>query len=203
MSRLQEQKKNLLDYLRVNNKTIACECIHQQKDPHIIEYDSNRIYLLDIITNDFEGKKEPYEVLQTAANSFGMMCKEKAFTFDSWEDLYGWYIEATEENYKYNGRYVEGFVVEDSIWFMFKIKTAYYNMWKMLRGITPAVIKKGYINKTSNLYNAVSNYYYGWLRDHRDEYIKIDENGKKIIDDVNIIDLRKKFEVDMAAKNNG
>ena len=86
---------------------------------------------------------------------------------------------------------------------MFKIKTAYYNMWKMLRGITPAVIKKGYINKTSNLYNAVPNYYYGWLRDHRDEYIKIDENGKKIIDDVNIIDLRKKFEVDMAAKNNG
>lgn len=199
----EEQKKNLLDYLRVNNKTIACECIHQQKDPHIIEYDSNRIYLLDIITNDFEGKKEPYEVLQTAANSFGMMCKEKAFTFDSWEDLYGWYIEATEENYKYNGRYVEGFVVEDSIWFMFKIKTAYYNMWKMLRGITPSVIKKGYINKTSNLYNAVSNYYYGWLRDHRDEYIKIDENGKKIIDDVNIIDLRKKFEVDMADKNNG
>ena len=55
---------------------------------------------------------------------------------------------------------------------MFKLKLAYYNLWKMLRGITHTVLKKGYIDKTSSLYNAISNYYYGWLREHRNDYIK-------------------------------
>lgn len=195
-----EQKQNLLDYLRQNNKTVICECVHQQKDPHIIEYDSNRIYLLDIIANDFEGKKEPYDALQTAADSFGLICKEKAFTFDSWEDFYGWYIEVTDEEYKYNGRHIEGFVVEDSAGFMFKLKLAYYNLWKMLRGVTHGVLKKGYIDKTSGLYNATSNYYYGWLREHRDNYIQRDENGKSVVSDINIITLRKQFEKDMMEK---
>ena len=195
-----KQKQNLLDYLRQNNKTVVCECIHQQKDPHIIEYESNRIYLLDIIENTFDGKKQPYDKLQTAANLFGLMCKEKAFTFDKWEDFYSWYIEVTDEEYKYNGRYIEGFVVEDSKGFMFKLKLAYYNLWKMLRGVTNSVLKKGYIDKASVLYNATSNYYYGWIREHREDYIYKDENGKFRLNDVNIIALRKQFEKDMKKK---
>lgn len=194
------QHLNLLHYLRSHNKTIICECVHQQKDPHIIEYDSNRIYLLDIIENDFDVKKEPYDVLQSLANSFGLTCKEKAFVFNNWEYLYGWYLEVTDEDYKYNGRYIEGFVVEDSNGFMFKLKLAYYNLWKMLRGITHSVLKKGYIDKTSGLYNATANYYYGWIREHREDYIYKDENGKVKFNDVNIIDLRKQFEKDMEKK---
>lgn len=106
------QHLNLLHYLRCNNKTIICECIHQEKDPHIIEYDSNRIYLLDIIDNDFDGKKVKYNDLYTAANSFGLICKEKANTFNDWEDFYDWYLEVMDDNYKYNGKYIEGFVIE-------------------------------------------------------------------------------------------
>lgn len=188
-----EQKQDLLNYVKLNNKSIVCECVHQDKDPHIIEYDSNRIYLLDIINNDFDGAKEPYESLYIASKSFGLMCKEKAFTFGNWEDFYGWYLEATDEDYEYKGRNIEGFVIEDSKDFMIKLKLAYYNFWKMMRGITYTVLKKGYLDKTSSLYNATANYYYGWIKEHRDEFIYKDEKGKVKFDDVNIIALRKKF----------
>ena len=188
-----EQKQNLLNYVRINNQTIVCECVHQDKDPHIIEYKSNRIYLLDIINNDFDGAKETYEYLCNASELFGLMCKEKAFVFDGWEDFYGWYIEVTDEDYKYKGRNIEGFVVEDSKGFMVKLKLAYYNFWKMMRGISNTILKKGYIDNTASLYNATANYYYGWLKEHRDEFIYRDEKGKIKFDDINIIKLRKRF----------
>ena len=199
----QEEKQNLLDFVKSNNKTVICECVHQEKDPHIIEYPTNRIYLLDIISNDFEGKKEEYKNLQIAAKSFGLICKEKAFTFDNWEDFYGWYLEVTDEDYQYNGRNIEGFVIEDSAGFMVKLKLAYYNFWKMMRGITHSVLKRGFIKNTASLYNAEANYFYGWLREHRDKYTHKDENGKTVPNDVSIIELRKRFLHDMEIKNNG
>lgn len=194
------QRAALLERVKTNNETIICECVHQQKDPHIVEYDSNVIYLLDIISNDFEGIKVGYEDLQIAAKSLGLICKEKAFTFNNWENFYGWYLEVTDEDYQYNGRHIEGFVIEDSAGFMVKLKLVYYNFWKMMRGITHSVLKKGMIKNTASLYNAEANYFYGWLREHRDEYIHEDENGKIILDDVSIIELRKRFKEDMKKK---
>lgn len=195
------QRKNIREFLRFYDMTVICECVHMDKDPHIIEYDSNRIYLLDIIDNDFESKKIEYEILVRLSSKFGLIVKEKAFVFDNWEDFYGWYLEVTDENYKYNNRYIEGFVIEDSNGFMVKLKLAYYKFWKMMRGITHQVLKRGYLERTSSLYNAKSNYFYGWLREHRYEYTHKDENGKTIPDDVNIIDLRNKFLHDMETRN--
>lgn len=196
----EEQRVVLLEYVKEHNETVICECVHQQKDPHIIEYGSNVIYLLDIISNDFEGIKVGYEDLQIVAKSFGLICKEKAFTFNNWEDFYGWYLEVTDENYKYNGRNIEGFVIEDSAGFMVKLKLVYYNFWKMMRGITHSVLKRGMIKNTASLYNAEANYFYGWLKEHRDEYIHKDENEKIIPDDISIIELRKRFKEDMEKK---
>ena len=76
---------------------------------------------------------------------------------------------------------------------MVKLKLAYYNLWKMLRGVTNTVLKRGYIDKTSSLYNATANYYYGWLREYREEFIYKDENNKTKFDEVNIIAMRKRF----------
>lgn len=197
------QRQNAREFLRLYNKTIICECVHQEKDPHIIEYDSNSIYLLDIIDNDFEGHKLEYDYLQSAAKHFGLVCKEKAFTFDNWEDFYGWYLEVTDENYFYKGRHIEGFVIEDYVGFMVKLKLAYYNFWKMMRGVTHQVLKRGYLEKTSSLYNAESNYYYGWLREHRDEYIRKNEEGKIVFGKINIIGMRRRFLRDMGNKING
>lgn len=196
----EEQRVVLLEYVKEHNETVICECVHQQKDPHIIEYDSNVIYLLDIISNDFDGIKVGYEDLQIAAKSFGLICKEKAFIFNNWEDFYGWYLEVTDEDYKYNGRNIEGFVIEDVAGFMVKLKLVYYNFWKMMRGITHSVLKRGMIKNTASLYNAEANYFYGWLREHRDEYIHKDENEKIIPDDISIIELRKRFKEDMEKK---
>lgn len=197
----EQQRQLALDFVRTCNATLICECVHQQKDPHIIEYSSNRIYLLDIIDNDLYAEKVDYEYLLMAASLYGLTCKEKVGVFNNWEEFYTFYLEATDENYKYHNRYIEGFVIEDAEGFMVKIKLAYYNFWKFMRSITQSVLKRGYIEKTGSLYNAEANYYYGWLKDHRDEYISKDENGKVAFDKVNIIELRKRFLNYMENKN--
>lgn len=197
----EQQRQLALDFVRTCNATLICECVHQQKDPHIIEYSSNRIYLLDIIDNDLYAEKVDYEYLLMAASLYGLTCKEKVEVFNNWEEFYTFYLEATDENYKYHNRYIEGFVIEDAEGFMVKIKLAYYNFWKFMRGITQSVLKRGYIEKTGSLYNAEANYYYGWLKDHRDKYISKDENGKIAFDKVNIIELRKRFLNYMENKN--
>ena len=39
---------------------------------------------------------------------------------------FDWYYEVTGEDYKYNGRHIEGFVVEDANGYMVKLKLCYY-----------------------------------------------------------------------------
>lgn len=187
------QRQNLLEYLRKRCATIVCECIHQQADSHIIEYPTNRIYLLDIINNDFKNNKKPYDYLLTVATDFGLICKEKAKTFNDWEELFSWYSKVQKEDYKYKGRYIEGFVIEDSNGYMVKIKLPYYRTWKMLRNFSYYIIKDGYIHKTGALQTPEQNYFYKWLKDNRENYIKTEEDGKKRYEKINIIDLRNRF----------
>ena len=56
-----------------------------------------------------------------------------------------------EEDYEYEGRKIEGFVIEDSAGYMTKLKLSYYNFWKFLRGVSHEAIRKGYITRTSAL----------------------------------------------------
>lgn len=186
------QRQNLLDYLRTHNQTVVCECVHKN-DPHIIEYDKNAIYLLDIIENDFEGAKMDYHNLRSFASGVGLICKEKAFVLNNWEDLYNQYLEVTVQDYEYKGKYIEGFVLEDNEGFMIKLKLFYYKFWKMLRSLSHEVLKRGYTEKPEMLWNAESNLYYGWLRDHRDEFISYDEDNKVVVNETSIINLRNKF----------
>lgn len=184
----EEQQQFTYDFLKQHDVTILCECVHKN-DPHIIEYPDSRIYLLDVIDNTFEGKKLDYDILSSMASELGLICKEKAFVFKDWNEFYSWYQEVTQDDWKYNGRYIEGFVVEDSAGFMFKLKLAYYNLWKMLRGVTEKVMKDGYLRKTAMLNNAIANYYYGWIKEHKDECQGAD-----------IITLRNKFLEDKGAE---
>ena len=162
-------RKNLLEFLRLNNVTVVCECIDVKNDPHIVEYEHNALYLLDVIENTFEFKKMPYDELVSFASHVDLIVKKKERVFEDWTEFNTWYTEVSKETGEYAERKFEGFVIEDTEGFMAKIKCHYYKFWKRMRGVAAEVYKKGYVKNTASLYDAESNYFYGWLRSHKDE----------------------------------
>lgn len=174
----------LKTYIKENNVSFVFECIDIINDPHIIQYDENDIILLDIIDNNIEFKKMPYNEVKAISNDFNIKCKSYVDTIYSWQDFCNFYKEATREDYKYLNKYIEGFVIEDDNGYMLKVKTHYYKFWKFLRGITEKVKKQGYINDTSVLTGVKDNEFYGYIRN-------LYNMGKDIPD---IITLRNEFQ---------
>jgi tRNA splicing ligase len=135
-----------------------------KNDPHIIDYPTSQVFLLDVVYNDIKFKKYEYNDVCFVANSFGLKHKEKAYELANWQEFFDWYYEVTDENYEYNGRNIEGFVVEDANGYMVKLKLTYYNFWKFMRSISHETLKKGYITRTSALTTSLANEYYGWVK---------------------------------------
>ena len=183
-----DEQSNLINYLKQNNHTLICECVDIENDPHIIEYSSSRIYLLDIVENKLTFNKLPFDQLNHYASEFGLLCKKKAKTFNNYEEFYDWYQEVTESDYRFNGEYIEGFVVEDASQFMIKVKCVYYDFWKYMRGITHSILRNGKINKLNTLYDSTPNHYYSWLKENKERVLEELDSEK-----INIIELRKKF----------
>lgn len=153
-------------YAREHNVSFVFECVDMKNDPHIIEYPENKLFLLDIVYNEMQYKKYPFEKLCCVAQQLGLEHKEKAYILENWQEFFDWYYEVTSEDYKYNGRNIEGFVVEGADGYMVKLKLAYYNFWKFMRSISHEAIRKGYIDsrRTSALTTPIANQYYGWVK---------------------------------------
>lgn len=179
-------KVKLITYLENHDVSLAFEVIDIENDPHIIKYDESKIVLLDIIHNDYEFKREPYEEVQALAKVIGCECKTIYKEFDDVRDFHKWYLENTdEENMSHED--IEGVVIEND-GFMTKLKFPYYNFWKFMRRVKEQVAHKG-TPKLSSLYNATSNYFYAWLKEQDEETLAKD-----------IITLRDKF---LEEANNG
>jgi predicted kinase len=172
-------KKELEEYLKNNDVSLTFEVIDIVNDPHIIEYDKSKIVLLDIIHNDYEFKKEPYEKVQELSKLINCECKTIYKEFDNVRDFHQWYIENTDED-DLSKEDIEGVVIE-CCGIMTKLKFPYYNFWKYMRRIKEQVSHKSNV-KLSRLYNATSNYFYAWLKNQDEETLKKD-----------IITLRKMF----------
>ena len=152
------------EFIKENNVSFVFECVDMKNDPHIIEYPKSELFLLDIVRNDMEFSKYEYDQMVDIANQFGLTHKEKAFEIATWQEFYDWYYDILEEDYEYNGRKIEGFVIEDSVGYMTKLKLAYYNFWKFMRSISHEAIRNGYIRKTSALTTPTANEFYAWVR---------------------------------------
>lgn len=155
---------SIKNFAKDNNVSFVFECVDMQHDPHIIEYPQSELFLLDIVRNDMEFSKYDYAQVVNIANQFGLAHKEKAFEIANWQEFFDWYYEVLEPDYEYNGRKIEGFVIEDSAGYMIKLKLAYYNFWKFMRSIAHEAIRKGYIQKTSALTTPIANEFYAWVR---------------------------------------
>lgn len=155
---------NIKNYAKDNNVSFVFECVDMQHDPHIIDYPQSELFLLDIVRNDMEFSKYDYAQVVNIANQLGITHKEKAFEIANWQEFFDWYNDVLDTDYEYNGRKIEGFVIEDSVGYMVKLKLAYYNFWKFMRNIAHEAIRKGYIQKTSALTTPVANEFYAWVR---------------------------------------
>lgn len=183
-----ETLEAIRSFSRDNNVSFVFECVDMKNDPHIIDYDASKLFLLDIVYNEMTYHKFSFEQLCEFADKYGITHKEKAFVLETWQEFFDWYYKVTDEDYKYNGRNIEGFVIEDSNGYMVKLKLAYYNFWKFMRSISHEAIRKGYIDgrRTSALTTPLANQYYGWVKTLHDA-----ENQESIPKD--ICTLRKMF----------
>lgn len=161
---LEDDRKRLAEFLKSEDVTMVVECVDMERDPHIIEYPESSLYLLAVVKNDLKFEQYPYEDLQDVGKDFGIKVKEKAYTLNNWQEFFDWYTEITQDDYTWNGRIIEGFVIEDSVGFMTKAKLNYYKFWKHMRAVADRTIRRGYIERTSQLYNDVSNEFYGFCQ---------------------------------------
>lgn len=159
-----EIRERLKQYVREQEVSFVFECVDMEHDPHVIAYPESRLVLLDIVHNSMEYTKYSYEDLCAVAGQFGFDHKEKACEITDWQGFFDWYREVRQEGYLYQGRQIEGFVIEDSAGYMTKLKLWYYNFWKQMRNVSHEVVRKGFISNTASLTTPVANEFYGWLR---------------------------------------
>lgn len=153
-------------YAKEYKVTFVFECVDMKNDPHVIDYPESRLYLLDIIYNDLRYHKLPFEEMCQVADAFGILHKEKAFVLESWQEFFEWFYTVKADDYLYEGRHIEGFVVEDANGYMVKLKLAYYGFWKFMRSVAHEAIRKGYIDprRTAALTTPLANHFYAWVR---------------------------------------
>ena len=144
-----ETRENMIEYIKEHDVTCLFEVVDIEHDPHIIDYDESEIYLLDIVKNDLHFSKLDYNELFAIASLFSLKCKKLAYTINSWNDFLKWNEMISSQDYKYRGKYIEGFVIEDSSGFMFKKKCDYYRNWKLLRGIKDRILAGHAVNYDS------------------------------------------------------
>lgn len=181
------QLEQMKQITKCNNVSLIFEVVDPEKDPHIIKYSESQMFLLDVVKNQIKFEKYSFEEMCKIADLIGVPHKEKAYVFDNWNDFFKWSQEVTLDGYKYNGKDIEGFVLEDSVGFMFKLKLAYYHKWKHMRNVLYQVQKFGHLSRTGGLLEPIDNYFYGYCKE---QYEK-DENFKD--KKISIIDFREKF----------
>lgn len=195
---LKPYKDKLLAYFRASHeqgvdslKSFVFECIDIENDPHIIKYSESKLVLLDVIYNDLRFKAVSYDTLAEYAKGLGCQVKELAYVLKDYDEFMSLVNRASDEDFKYNGNYIEGFVFVDQNGFMTKLKTGYYNFWKHMRSVAEATLKSGNYIRTGTLDTPAANAFYGFCRScYRNDR---DLDTKEYPYKTDIISLRKKF----------
>lgn len=194
----EEAIEKMRKYANQYHVTFVFEIIDRERDPHIIQYNDNYAILLDIIYNDMKFNKLSYSELQKVAENIGLEYKQHYKTLNNVKELSAFIDKATDPKFRLktdriNDDCIEGFVFEDANGFMFKLKVAYYNDWKMLRSVANKIFRSGNINFTGALQSIESNYFYGWCRD---KFAELDKQGRWAYSKRDIISLRDEFRLD-------
>lgn len=157
-------RDDMKDICKKQDVSFVFECVDMKNDPHVIEYPESELFLLTIVKNTMKFEQIPYETLLNIGSALKVKVKEKAFEIANWRDFVDWYNEVTSEGYEYNGKIIEGFVIEDAEGNMVKIKLQYYNFWKFMRGVAHEVLRSGYFRRTGSLTTPEANMFYSFCQ---------------------------------------
>jgi hypothetical protein len=131
--------EQLKAYIKDSNVTMLFEVNHLN-DRHIVQYKESHIVLLDVVKNELEESKLNYLDLQEVSHTFNFRCKKLVIKLNN-------YAEWREFRLKEKAKDcftpdTEGYVLEDSSGFKFKLKSNYYSFWKRMRGLVESVAKR-------------------------------------------------------------
>lgn len=178
-----KQIEAIKNRLLKNESSMIFEVVDSNNDKHIIEYEKDKLVLLDEIYNSIEYLKIDYTKLKTFADKNNMEVKELVYIANDLNEFENIFADIKNKDYKHKEEYVEGFVIEDNSGFMFKYKTEYYKKWKLLR---------------TKMENAIKNNDFKSKDNNEIEFMKFLESKykDKIIDinTINIIDERNDFD---------
>ena len=164
------------------------EYVDFERDPHVIEVEKSRLILLDLIANKLEFNHISYNSLLDFSEIVKIPCKNVVAIFHNWREYYEFYDAEKKREIPYEetpiSEQYEGYVLEDSDGFMWKLKSNYYNFWKSMRWVLTQCTKKGYIDKTSGLTTPLANDFYAFCKHYHDDQ----DNAPK-----DIITARKEF----------
>ena len=132
-----EQLKNLSEQYNCSFVFEVCNV----QDKHIIDFDKNKLYLLDAVPNAYNHNGVNIDIefskmvtSKVKCDSGVLLHKELVGTFDSFADLMRYVSQRQDEQ-------SEGLVVNDDNGYMFKIKYDYYKHIKHLRGVLQMVAR--------------------------------------------------------------
>ena len=195
---LEPYKEKILSLFRALDKSedqdtysFVFECVDQENDPHIIKYNKSDIYLLDVVYNKLDFETLPYWRLKELAEQIGCKVKTEAYTIKDYDEFRDLVNRANDEDYKYNGNYIEGFVFVDQNGFMTKLKTNWYNTWKHMRSVADSTLKTGSYRRTGALLTPLTNKFYAFCKRLFKE--DRDKATKSYPYKTDIISLRDKF----------
>ncbi len=129
-------------WLRDQESCAVFEVIDPVNDPHMIDYDSKKIVLLDVFHRSLSGKKFSYTELKKIGEEWGVEVKERVVEFKNHTALAGWLKSATKNmKWTHNGKGIEGLVLEGANGEQTKIKLPHYAFWKRMRSASVRVAK--------------------------------------------------------------
>lgn len=120
-------EETLVKYLQDKNVSILFEVVNTEKDPHVIKYDKKFVMLLAFVYNEINYRKH-YVEANEVSELFNV--DNPCFKFKSVHTEYTRKSDI-EKLKKIEG--VEGFVVTDNNGKMFKVKTDYYQICKIVQ----------------------------------------------------------------------
>ncbi len=194
---LEPYKENILKQLRYYHEinadlSLVFECIDVENDPHIIKYEKSTLVLLDAIYNKLNFETVPYDnLVDFAKTKIGCPVKELAYTIKDYDEFRDLVNKANDEDFKYNGNYIEGFVFVDQNGFMTKLKTNYYTFWKHMRSVADSTLRCGYYRRMGSLLTVQSNQFVAFCKEcfNKDRIKETKSYPYK----TDIISLREKF----------
>jgi len=122
-------------YLKESHSSMVFEVIDPIFDPHIISYDKESIILLDVIRRTLEFESLAYKKLKKLAKKCSLKLKELGPCIYHPHHLQQWLNTVRKPDWSMDGKYLEGFVLQDKSGFLLKIKLDYYNHWKRMRSL--------------------------------------------------------------------